>query len=199
MTEQITDHEEQAKALFIDQYKDKPRLAALLSSYITQIQSAEDILWGVILQRDVDTATGDQLDKLGRLVGQPRRGLDDDTYRVAIKARIRANGSLGHPNDIIETAQLALSMTSPSALIFYELYPASWIVDAIDPVTIDARYVADVLRSASPAGVGGHLHFSEDDEDDTFCFADADVEQASTDRGFGDLTNTAGGKMIGAF
>src|SRR5688572_13994483 len=98
----IADHVEQGLRLLLDQYKDKPRLTALLSSYLNRVQELEDAAWDVRIKRFVDDAVGAQLDGIGRIVGELRQGRDDVTYRLFILARIRVNLSFGHADDVID-------------------------------------------------------------------------------------------------
>lgn len=60
-----------------------------------QLQDGEDTLQLIHDWRDVDQAQGAALDKLGKDVGEPRQGLDDEAYRKRVKIKIRANLSGG--------------------------------------------------------------------------------------------------------
>lgn len=107
MTTQITDHEGEAEARLPFQFKDKPKFLALLSVLTTPFQSLEDALWSLFVVT-IDDAVGDALDKIGKIVGQPRTSLVDDTYRRYIKARIATNRSKGTIHDLIVIARLIL-------------------------------------------------------------------------------------------
>lgn len=97
----ITDHYERGLARLLGQFKDKPRIAALLQSWLGEVQELENALWDVFINRNLDVATGDLLAKLGALVGQPANGMDDDQYRLFIRARIKANRSNGKARELI--------------------------------------------------------------------------------------------------
>lgn len=84
----------------------KPRIAALLQSWTDEVQELEDAIFGVILSRLLDNATGAQLAALGSIVGQKDFGWDENSYRSAIRARIRANRSDGLMNDVIDVVKL---------------------------------------------------------------------------------------------
>lgn len=60
-----------------------------------QLQSGEETLQLIHDWRDVDQAQGKALDRLGKDVGQPREGLNDEQYRQKVKIKIRANLSGG--------------------------------------------------------------------------------------------------------
>jgi hypothetical protein len=59
------------------------------------IEKGEQVLELINDWRDIDQAQGNVLEKIGKEVGQARRGLDDDAYRQRIKIKIRANLSGG--------------------------------------------------------------------------------------------------------
>lgn len=106
---QITNHVEQAKARFTEQFKDKTKLLQFLEAMLADTQDLETAMYALLTLRQVDTAEGVQLDVLGRIVGQPRLGLSDDDYRPFIKTRIAVNQSDGLVSQLINIVQLALS------------------------------------------------------------------------------------------
>ena len=53
----------------LQQFKDRPRIAALLCAFVRQVQELEDAAWQLLTERHVDAAIGVQLDALGRIVG----------------------------------------------------------------------------------------------------------------------------------
>lgn len=80
----------------------------LVAALATPAQALEDALWQLLVQRTVDTAIGVQLDVIGRVVGQSRDGLGDDSYRRYIRARISVNRSRGTLGDLLGVAKLVL-------------------------------------------------------------------------------------------
>jgi hypothetical protein len=124
--EHVTDHEEQAYGLFIDQFAEKPRLAALLASYTQEIQELEDAIWAVRVGRFLDNAEGAQLDVIGKLVGEPREGRADNIYKILINGKIRTNWSLGRPKDVIETMRLVQGPANSHR--YHSVFPASFEV-----------------------------------------------------------------------
>jgi hypothetical protein len=195
----ITDHVRAGLDLLIEQYKDKPRLAGLLTSYLNRAQELEDATWEVLVDRPIDEAEGVQLDTLGKLVGQPRTTADDEVYRLRIRTRIRANRSLGNPEDIIAVATSALD---GSPLLYDEYYPASFVVEAREPLGEGlAPVVFEFLELAKAIGTEASFHFSSDEEPDTFAFSDSDESEEDEARGFSgdDGSMGPGGALIGAF
>lgn len=67
--------------------------------------------------RDMDNAEGAVLDALGENHGQLRGELEDDTYRVVIKARIARNKALGSINSIVEILAFALGVGESEIII----------------------------------------------------------------------------------
>jgi len=154
---QKTDHVTEALANFIERFKDKPNLAAWLTSYINQIQDLEDTYFDIMAQRCLDTAVGVQLDGLGEIVGESRQGRDDDTYRVAIRARRLLNASEGTPEELMNiiSASLDFSVT----VHIREYYPAALTAEAVEtfPTGYDPAQIGTILRLGKPAGVKAHL------------------------------------------
>lgn len=199
---QITDHYEQATALYTSVYQNKPRLFGLTQAQMTQVQELSDAIWDVITLRLIDNATKGQLDVLGKLVGQSRIEADDDTYRRRIQTRIRANRSIGKVNDIIEVAQ---AFSPNSGYRYYDFYPASILLEQFAlsmSGSLDADLAAILkgfIEDAKPAGVDISLHFTEDLESETFEFSSTSDPEDDTDKGWGDEYPTSGdgGAWIG--
>lgn len=195
----VSDHVESGLGLLIEQYKNKPRIAALIASELNQIQDLEDAIWDVLISRLLDTATDAQLVTLGSIVGQdPIDGEDDDLFRLRIYTRIRANRSNGHPDDVIAVCLLALEGVATD-WTYDDIYPASFIVEVMEPISTQmAILVAEFMRAAKAPGVGGSLHYSDEDEADTFAFATGDTWEDDAARGMsGDDIDGAGGSWIG--
>ena len=86
------DHNAEGNALVPDILR-FPLVLAWLATYTKQLQDAEDALWQLFTLRFLSIATGDALDKWGRLVGEARNLDADDFYRVRIMVRIAVNRS----------------------------------------------------------------------------------------------------------
>ena len=84
-------------------------ISKLLTAICTPIQDCENALQQLLTQRALDTAQGAQLDALGVIVGQPRNGLDDDTYRLYLRARIATNRSNGTTENLIQIVSLIVN------------------------------------------------------------------------------------------
>jgi hypothetical protein len=193
---QTTDHSEIGQARLIWQYRgDKPRMQAWLAAYLESLQTLEDTAIQVMANRWPLTAEGEQLDILGKIVGQERGALTDDQYRLFILARILANRSKGRASDLGEI----LEVLGFPTIDIWEHYPAE-----IHVSVAGADYgelVVEILDDAKAGGVMLRFTFSDEDEDDVFQMAaTADYADIDVNSGFGDpdpAIQTAGGYLSG--
>lgn len=190
--EKKTNHVAEAIGNLIEQFKGKPNLEALISSYVTQIQDAENAAFQLITDRSIDTATGAQLDGIGQVVGLDRDGLSDDDYRTRLRVQIRLNLSTGTIEDVLTVATL---ITGGSVELF-EGWPAS-IVVTIFELTEDPALVAQIISEARSAGVGSQLIYSPSPEGEIFSFASGSTPETDANRGFSNTSQTTGGKFAG--
>lgn len=193
---QITNYEAEAVTRPLEQYQNRPRLLALLLSFVRRCQEIENAAWDVILKRMIDNAQNAQLDTIGKLVGQIRNGQDDATYRVYITARIRINRSHGHPDDVIQVLQLIES----TAFQYTEYSPASAVVSYLTPPNTSPTLLLSLAKLAIDAGVKLFLiapFRGAPDDYVTFC----DVGSVSNpDQGLGTVTSSLyGGALVSVY
>ena len=85
--------------LVIPEHRTRPKFAAWVKSALDPVQSAQDLLNALPAQYDIDHAVGIQLDRIGDILGRPRRLpfqpsegvspiMDDNNYRLVLKATI---------------------------------------------------------------------------------------------------------------
>lgn len=165
---QILNHASLALARLAQQYKDKPKLAALLGVFTPKVQELENVLWALHVERRIDVAVGAQLDVLGRIVGQLRENSVDADYRLRIKARVRANRSHGSVEDVLEVFQILLPST---VLEFVQEWPAAFRLNigtisgsGVALVPMYARFLAD----AKLGGVGGYLLWQQTSDAESY-------------------------------
>lgn len=195
----VTDHVRAGLSLLLQQYTGLPRIEGWATSYLNRVQELEDAIWSVIVGRLIDDAVGVQLDVLGRLVGQRRNGVGDEPFRMRVRARIRANRSNGHPDDIIAVALLA-SGVSLDQLTYTDLYPASFRVElsSVTDATL-ATVLTELITLAKPVGVGAAVSFSAYPDSETFACAVGDTPTTDAARGWAgtdDPTVAPGGRWI---
>lgn len=184
----ILDHAGEAIKRLVTQFKGKPRVEALTGALARPNQDLEDTLFDLLEQRWIDTAIGKQLDGIGEIVGESRKGKEDEPYRLAIKAKIGQNNSKATPEDIIAIFKLLVQC---EIALFIEYFPAEACIFANKNIEdLDNNDILKFCQKAMPAGarldyIGWY------DGDDAFAFAGDD-----NGKGFGDaFDDTVGGKF----
>lgn len=115
----ITDHQDQAVARLAHQFKEKTLIEGFVRSLTQEWQDLEQIFFDLVDDRLVSTAIGAQLDGIGSIVGEKRRGREDLAYRQAIIARIAINNSKGTPNEAITIFSLLTGATIVHLLEYF--------------------------------------------------------------------------------
>jgi hypothetical protein len=179
---------------FLTFFKDKPNMVGFITPFLEQIQELENVFFDLYLLRTLTYAYGDQLDVLGAIVGEPRKGKDDVDYIAAISGQIRIN----RQNSRIEEIILAMELTHDAAYELRERGNAKFMMrltdlwlSGSDPslAVLDAA-----LQHAKGGGIGALLQYSLEEDDDTFTFADGDTVQSDADQGWAtDDGTTSGG------
>lgn len=174
----MTDHAAEALARLPEQFR-KPRIQAVLSAFASPVQALEDALQALLTERAIDTAIGQQLDDIGAKVGQPRDGLDDETYRRYVRARIATDRSHGQFEDLIAVARAVLVdpdlvVTTSQEQIATVIVRADGVslVDGLDYTSL-AEAALTFLRDAVSAGVRLIFEWSPGIVDDAFTMATA--------------------------
>lgn len=191
------DHIKNGISLLISQYQNKPRIAAWLTAYLKQFNEIEQMFQDILTKFDVDVAVGDQLDLVGKIVGQERAGASDDEYRLYIKVRILINKSKGRGDDVEAVAAAALGAATFQLI---EYFPASFVIDAIDAVPAHADLVASFINQARGAGIGASFQYVTTSMS-VFQFADAgvNVQQFAPTTGWGDTAASVGGHLMAVY
>ena len=146
--QRIEDHNETALSRYTSQYSEAETLHALTTLWAERMQALEDAAWSVLTQRWIEPAEGVQLDELGAIVGEPRLGRTDATYRDALETRISINRSGGEPERIIE---FLLRIAGAEQVLYQEIYPAKIELFVGGEVSFDQ---VQRVREIVPAGVG---------------------------------------------
>ena len=115
--------EDTAVSRLTNQFQDSPKLKALVAAIIKPLDEVREIALLLKSERWIDTAVGKQLDGAGYIVGESRKGRDDDAYRQAIKFRIFINISKATPPDLIQALRF---VTQPSDIQYLENWPATF-------------------------------------------------------------------------
>lgn len=146
----ITDHVIRAQKRLIEQYKDKSGINSLVDSFVSPVQILEDEIYKTYTERWILTSQGEQVDGIGKIVGELRLGRNDIDYKLGIITRIYMNTAAGEPDTIISIIDQILK---PDLIDYAELYPANYqlYLQSISQLSFDVRAVLD---SVNPAGVG---------------------------------------------
>ncbi len=163
-----------------DNYKKNPEsnIGKLLSIIDYELSRLEETFKTIDSYRAIDNATGATLDNIGKNVLQDRGGMDDITYRLFLKTKIRANlsgGQISTINQILsvvmednflylrEIWDNALYSNEPSAIeiTYINLFDNirdKYIFAETDPWFFDGKYALDGSKSFD----GGLLYSYED-------------------------------------
>jgi hypothetical protein len=157
---QNTEHAAEAVSHLIQFFREGPRNQAVLESVMAQVQEVEDALWYMRNAFDVNTAVGEQLEFLGRRVGEGRQDRTDAQYRAAIRVRILVNMSEG---TLPELLAICVGINPTGTYIARDLYPAAMSIEAdtFDATSLAAAY--RLLRAAKTCGVRLNLIAGGDD------------------------------------
>lgn len=132
---------------------EKPRLRAFLSAIGHGMQLVEDEIAERGLSMALATANSDDLDTLGRIVGEGRLGLGDADYRRFIAARLLARKCLGTPNELVAIAEL---IAAPATAVHFDMFPAGFRLYIGRSIPLTDEMVGRVTRflvAIKPAGV----------------------------------------------
>lgn len=136
---------------------------------------------------------GQQLNRLGAIVGYQRSGLTDETYRLYIRSKIRANKSNGSVNALIAVFKAMFPgagvLYTPGGIASFTLRITGYVINGQQ--TVNAMRYA--LYLAKFAGVRAVMEF-EPVVDYLFIFGGIPAQ------GMGSTTDaTVGGRLLGAF
>ena len=153
----ITDFEERAIQMLMPQYRDRVRFRAFAALLGKMCQAMEDDLDQLMIDRLLENAVGKQLDAYGKILDEPRGGLDDEDYRRFIRAKILINLSIGTPDEnFIEVWQ---AITGSPETSYKEYYPATILIQALISPDLSPAVVNRIgrsIRKVKPAGVRLH-------------------------------------------
>jgi hypothetical protein len=152
---EIEDHRARALALLPGQFENSTALQDLIGAFIGPpgygswgVQQLECVLTALHDNRWPATASGQQLDELGEIVGLARRGLSDACYLLLILLQIQINSSKSNPERIITAAK---GLTGAD-LIHYQERPPSRVVVYCHGITCPLDYLAKLDQTAG-AGI----------------------------------------------
>lgn len=147
-------------------------ITKFLTAVLASVQDVENALQQLYRERRIDTAVGTQLDILGKIVGQPRQALDDDTYRRYVRARVATNRSDGLVEDLITITDLIIDEVGAYIVVRRGSTASVMVKIDLDSQTFALMsIVRDFLVEAVSAGVRLVVEFRQQADTDTFCFS----------------------------
>ena len=188
MASHKTDYEQEGLSRLPAQFQGKPRIEAILGAVLGEIQALEDAHWQLFVERRLDIATGEALDQIGRLVGEPRVGLPDADYRLRIRLRIHRNVSRGEPERLIRVVH---ELTQSSAVQLEEPSPG------VVRITFDGQAIPPELHGAMEdvAAVGVRLHLVNAPVGGFVFSKVSDPSAPASGQGFSDTDQNQGGGL----
>lgn len=160
------DHVAIGLARLPSQFYDSVNLRTYLQILLEVLQEREELLSELLLQKDIEHASGKQLDVIGEHAGIARTvGLSDLNYRKIIKLKILANNSKGTHANVAEVLKLALGTDN---IEIVPEYPAGFLF--IPDITPPDNSIMDIVADALPITVkmATSAPYSTSDR---FCFA----------------------------
>lgn len=146
-----------ARATLTSKVRRLPTVVRLLDAITSEVQLTEDTHLDLQLVLDPAQATGVQLDRLGKLVGERRRGLTDEVYRRFVLAASQLLVAQGTVNEV---TRLVRTLTAGSEVTYSPGFPAGYMVHYLVPVALSSalreRIKARVIEG-TPAGVEAQL------------------------------------------
>lgn len=150
-----TGHVAEGISHLIDLFRFGPRNEAAVTAVLEQVQELEDAIQDVYTAFDPNTAVGHALDLLGRLVGEPRAGREDDEFRAAIRVRVLVNYSDGKVEQLYDIVNGVFStLGTPPTVAVHESFPRTITVETMgDPGAVTIETLHRILVAAKAGGV----------------------------------------------
>ncbi len=165
----------------IDKYKKRTKFKAWLKSYTDRVQEGETDAQDLIDILNIDDATGVFLDVLGAIVGQKRTDVDDEVYRISVKARIRINISHGTEDDIQELAFLLFAATTD--WFTRDVYPNEIRLNVNDSASGTENTIAALIKQACAAAKRFRLEYSAESRVNMFTLRHFDTPNSPSKSG----------------
>lgn len=197
LAQRIPDHVQQALDRLLEQYKERPNIAAFYTAFIQQIQDEENAVYDLDGTRQLYNGTtypavGEQLDGIGAIVGINRNGLDDASYLVFILGKIAANFS----DTTSPTIELIADIFfQPSELVLHNFYPAEVDLEMAGILLTPTLWPVVFPLLQKSLGAGIKLGFISQ-YDLVNAFVVGDDFGNGEGGGFGDDTNPSVGGML---
>jgi len=164
----VADWPSRLEGRLYEQFKGKPNFVQFARLVLgRQAQDLEDSLQTLASLPSIEDSEGVNLDVIGKIVGQPRVGVDDPTYRMYLRARVATNKSRGTVPDIYRVFNVLFG--DPVEQVIEPGGLASFVERILTPITgAQALVAVGFLHDAKAAGVRANLEWQEDVDAEMF-------------------------------
>lgn len=132
----------------------KAAMRAAVRAIANQCAEFETEFFAMLAARWLGVAQGAQLDKLGKLLREPRKGRSDVAYTLALRLAVRTRRSNGRTGDIFDILDL-----TGYEWKYRERYPAGFRVEVYGAESVEA---ATWVFKARGGGVAAEVVFMTD-------------------------------------
>jgi len=150
----LTDH----KNFILQQFKNAENLNKIFEIKGIHKNELQALLFQILNTFNLESATGEQLDFLGKIVVFERQGRSDNNYRTLIKLKIKINISSGQPSILIQTIKELFNATFVE---YKQIEGESKIINILQDGTINLVDEFDAVTEA-----GDYLEFDTFDDFD---------------------------------
>lgn len=153
----ITTHVQDAQNRLLQQYKNQPRMQALLATFTQGIQDLEDSTYDLDALRQLYNGStfpsfGAQLDGLGQIFNVKRNNLPDNEYLILILGTIAEDNSDTTPEIILNVVQILFQ----AGYIFLKYLPPAAVGINVGDPTFDPSLI-NVMKNIIQNSLGGGI------------------------------------------
>jgi hypothetical protein len=146
---------EEAESLVLHQFTHSPKLKGLVRALAKPFQDVLNLLEELHRGGYIDKASGQRLDVLGDIIGQPRRGMNDEDYGAWINVGIKLNTGSGTSENILAIVNI-LYRQKPNFLM-QEYQPNDVVFTLLSLPMAPLQVAIDIVRSAAPTTTSCHF------------------------------------------
>lgn len=163
------DYKKEAQSLILPQYDDSIVLRGFVDSLLEPTVEWQEGVDKLLTAYNIDSAEGEQLDIIGKLLNVKRLAQTDDKYRKDIKIRIIVNSATGTGANFIDMLRLLLG--DDYQFRMNEQFPATVVVSLMQPQDIINK---DVIDDIIPIGVGSVFYSNPMEGKEVWFVSDVD-------------------------
>lgn len=180
--EEMTDHEQASLDRNVEIFRNATNFQKILSLFAEFVQQIESVLIDFRDNRDLQHASGLNLNAMGQLLDVARNNLGDEPYRRVLQAAYTKIIASGQIEPLISAFKL---MVTANKIITRPCFPASLIMTAqVDETNVtDAEHINNNMQSIRAGGVRLDVGVAKSNR--SFRYASVDG-RTGTGRGFAD-------------